>query len=162
MCPHLIRLLGSTGHNVEIKKFEGPPQRGHLRTSHQASLVANANGSSSKQSRFFDDFEFEPSDGDVKAKFDWSLVKTIDLVGDLHLEAEPEIRFFDSVEVSPHLWVRLTLTDGEALEGKIDNSLYPMCNSCLLLFPLDEAANRKCVCVPSTSIATLQVVALRQ
>jgi Family of unknown function (DUF6982) len=160
MSKQWMEVVGPAGHTVEIRKFEGPPQRGHLKP------VGDAQPSSDEQTLSKDRdvlprFEFLPVDGTRSDLLDWSAVKSIELLKDLDEEPEPEVRFFDSVEVSPYLWVRVTLIDGHIFEGRVGNSLQQISSSFLLLYPLDETANRKCVCVPRGSIANLQVVTIR-
>ncbi len=155
----LLQLLGSTGHFVEIKPFTGSPRRGRLRPFDSQSLHNDHSGLASPN---LPELTFDPGDGSASAPLDWSQVKTVEFLNNPDQDSIPEMRFFDSTEVAPFLWIRLTLTNGEALEGKVENSLALLWNEALVLYPLEEFANRRCICVPRGAIADLQVVTLRQ
>ena len=156
----LLQLLGSTGHFVEIKPFAGSPRRGRLRPADSQSSLSSP--SSAVGSIDLPEVTLDPVDGSPSAPLDWTKVKAIELLHNPHQESNPEVRFFDSTEVAPFLWIRLTLTNGEALEGKVENSISLLCSQALVLYPLEEYANRRCMCVPRSAIADLQVVTLRQ
>jgi len=160
MSKQWMDVVGAAGHSVEIRRFEGPPQRGHLKPVGDAQPLSDEQ-TLSEDRDLLPRFEFLPIGGMRSDLLDWSTVKSIELLKDLAEEPEPEVRFFDSVEVSPYLWVRVALIDGHILEGRVGNSLQQLSSSFLLLYPLDETANRKCVCVPRGSIATFQVVTIR-
>lgn len=94
---------------------------------------------------------------------DWTSVKSIHFMKELGTcVTEEAVRFFDSAAIPPYLWVRVCFIDGEVIEGKIDNSLSLMNGSCLMLYPLDEAGNHECICVPRSAIANLQVITFRR
>ncbi len=104
----------------------------------------------------------QPADQSRPSHHDWKSIKAIHFVKDLDIDQEESVRFFDSAAIPPYLWVRITFTDGEVIEGKIDNSLSLMNGPCLLLYPLDEEANQKCVCISRAAIASLQVITFRR
>ena len=159
MADSLAQILGVNGQSVEIRRFGRQPQRGHLKLSGSPATSISQHG---ELPSLLPALEFGPSDGTDTGDLDWATVKTIDLLSDLEQKSEPQVRFFDETKVSAYLWVRITLMDGEALEGKIENSIRFLCCSCIVLYPLEDEANRRCVCVPRNAIASLQVVALRQ
>jgi hypothetical protein len=58
------------------------------------------------------------------------------------------------------LWLRMTLTDGEELEGLAANDRSLVDGSGLLLTPPDTRSNTQRIYVPRSSIQTLEVVSL--
>ena len=58
------------------------------------------------------------------------------------------------------LWLRMTLTDGEELEGLAANDLSLIEGAGLLLTPPDTRSNTQRVYVPRQAIQTLEVVSL--
>lgn len=61
---------------------------------------------------------------------------------------------------SAGLWLRLTLGDGELLEGLAANDLSLLATNGLLLIPPDTRSNTQRIFVPRPAIASLEVVAL--
>jgi hypothetical protein len=61
---------------------------------------------------------------------------------------------------TPGLWLRMTLNDGEELEGLAANDRSLVEGSGLLLTPPDTRSNTQRIYVPRTAIQTLQVVSL--
>lgn len=100
--------------------------------------------------------------GAAATTVDWESVKAIHFIKDIEAEHEDGVRFFDSAAIPPYLWVRVAFTDGELIEGKIDNELSLINGAWLMLYPLDDAANHECVCIPRTAIASLQVITFRR
>lgn len=103
------------------------------------------------------------TDEDSPSHLDWTSVKSINFMKGLGaFAAEETVRFFDSAAIPPYLWVRVSFVDGEVIEGKIDNSLSLMNGLCLMLYPLDEAGNHECLCVPRSAITNLQIITFRR
>src|SRR5580692_9223782 len=61
---------------------------------------------------------------------------------------------------TPGLWMRLTLTDGDELEGLAANDRSLVEGAGLLLTPPDTRSNTQRIYVPRTSIQTLEVLGL--
>jgi hypothetical protein len=61
---------------------------------------------------------------------------------------------------SAGLWLRMTLNDGEELEGLASNDRSLVDGAGLLLTPPDTRSNTQRIYVPRTSIQTLEVVSL--
>lgn len=96
----------------------------------------------------------------------WEEVKWVCFVRDLPAEngdAAPERlirKKFSTKPRTPGLWLRLTLTDGEELEGLAANDRSLIDGAGLLLTPPDTRSNTQRVFVPRTAIQTLEAVAL--
>lgn len=97
----------------------------------------------------------------------WDLVKWVCYVRDFPAhpgdQANPERLLHKRFSVRPRtagLWLRLTLTDGEELEGLAPNDLSLIRGTGLLLTPPDTRSNTQRIYVPRQSIQTLEVVAL--
>lgn len=73
---------------------------------------------------------------------------------------QKDVRFFDSLSIHPLLWVRLTFTDGEVMEGRVANALDLLTNTAFRLFPVDELTNNQCLFVPKSSLTSFQVIGL--
>ena len=71
-----------------------------------------------------------------------------------------DVRFFDSLSIHPLLWVRLTFSDGEIMEGRVTNELGLLTGSVFRLFPVDEFTNNQCLFIPKTSLTSFQVIGL--
>jgi hypothetical protein len=61
---------------------------------------------------------------------------------------------------TPGLWLRMTLTDGEELEGLAANDRSLIEGAGLLLTPPDTRSNTQRIYVPRQAIQTLEVVSL--
>jgi hypothetical protein len=61
---------------------------------------------------------------------------------------------------TPGLWLRMTLTDGEELEGLASNDRALVDGAGLLLTPPDTRSNTQRIYVPRQAIQTLEVVSL--
>jgi hypothetical protein len=61
---------------------------------------------------------------------------------------------------TPGLWLRMTLTDGEELEGLAANDRSLIDGAGLLLTPPDKRSNTQRIYVPRQAIQTLEVVSL--
>ena len=61
---------------------------------------------------------------------------------------------------TPGLWLRMTLTDGEELEGLAENDRSLVEGAGLLLTPPDTRSNTQRIYVPRQAIQTLEVVSL--
>jgi hypothetical protein len=97
----------------------------------------------------------------------WEQVKWVCYVRDLPApwsdQANPERLLHKRFSVRPRtagLWLRMTLTDGEELEGLAANDLSLIEGAGLLLTPPDTRSNTQRIYVPRQAIQTLEVVSL--
>jgi hypothetical protein len=95
----------------------------------------------------------------------WSQIKWVCYVKDLNLsdQANPERllrRRFATKPRTPGIWLRLTLTDGEELEGLAANDRSLVDGAGLMLTPPDTRSNTQRVYVPRVAIQTLEVMGL--
>ena len=77
--------------------------------------------------------------------------------------ANPERLLHKRFSVRPRaagLWLRMTLTDGDELEGLAENDLSLVTGGGLLLTPPDTRSNTQRIYVPRQAIQTLEVVSL--
>jgi hypothetical protein len=72
-----------------------------------------------------------------------------------------EVRFFDSARAPRTLWIRITFTDGQILEGEMTNELDTFIAQHFLIYPLDARSKTKCILVSRAAIAGLQVISTR-
>lgn len=71
-----------------------------------------------------------------------------------------DVRFFDSLSIHPHLWVRVTFQDGEIMEGRVSNGIDLLNENSFRLFPVDELTNNRCLFVPKRSLSNFQIIGL--
>jgi hypothetical protein len=96
----------------------------------------------------------------------WEQVKWVCYVRDLPPSSDqvnPERLMHKRFAVRPRtagLWLRLTLTDGEELEGLAANDLSLVEGAGLLLTPPDTRSNTQRIYVPRQAIQALEVVSL--
>ena len=97
----------------------------------------------------------------------WAAVKWVCYVRDLPLSAadqtNPERLLHKRFTVRPRaagLWLRMTLTDGDELEGLAANDRSLVDGAGLLLTPPDMRSNTQRIYVPRPAIETLEVVGL--
>ena len=97
----------------------------------------------------------------------WDQVKWVCYVRDFPAhpsdQANPERLLHKRFSIRPRtagLWLRLTLSDGEELEGLAPNDLSLIQGTGLLLTPPDTRSNTQRIYVPRQAIQTLEVVAL--
>jgi hypothetical protein len=97
----------------------------------------------------------------------WGQIKWVCYVRDLPApwsdQANPERLLHKRFSVRPRtagLWLRMTLTDGEELEGLAANDLSLIEGAGLLLTPPDTRSNTQRIYVPRQAIQTLEVVSL--
>lgn len=97
----------------------------------------------------------------------WEQVKWVCYVRDLPSassdQANPERLLHRKFSVRPRaagVWLRLTLTDGDELEGLAANDVSLVAGAGLLLTPPDTRSNTQRIYVPRPSIQTLEVVSL--
>lgn len=104
---------------------------------------------------------FEPSDGEQCGTIDMSSVKAI-YIGD---RAEPGLqsspRFFDSAPIPASLWVRVTLVDGEVVEGMMPNAWSAISGPVLELHLPGAQSGYRQVLMPRNAITKLQVITTR-
>jgi hypothetical protein len=95
----------------------------------------------------------------------WDQVKWVCYVRDLPAgdSANPERLLHKRFAIRPRtagLWLRMTLTDGEELEGLAANDRSLVDGAGLLLTPPDTRSNTQRIYVPRQAIQTLDVVSL--
>jgi hypothetical protein len=97
----------------------------------------------------------------------WEQVKWVCYVRDFPASSgdlvNPERLMHKRFSVRPRtagLWLRMTLTDGEELEGLASNDLSLVEGAGLLLTPPDTRSNTQRIYVPRQAIQTLEVVSL--
>ncbi|MGD0548722.1 MAG: hypothetical protein ABR991_13000 [Terracidiphilus sp.] len=98
-------------------------------------------------------------------RISWDQVKWVCYVRDFPAgdSANPERllhRRFSIRPRTPGLWLRMTLTDGEELEGLAANDRSLVEGAGLLLTPPDTRSNTQRIYVPRAAIQTLEVVGL--
>jgi hypothetical protein len=100
-------------------------------------------------------------------RFAWESVKWVCYVRDLPAGAlsdpNPERLLHKRFTVRPRaagLWLRMTLTDGDELEGLAANDRSLIDGAGLLLTPPDQRSNTQRIYVPRTAIQALEVVSL--
>lgn len=97
----------------------------------------------------------------------WNLVKWVCYVRDFNLssidQSNPERLLHKQFAVRPRtagLWLRMSLTDGDELEGLAANDRSLVDGAGLLLTPPDMRSNTQRIYVPRQAIQTLEVVSL--
>lgn len=100
-------------------------------------------------------------------RISWEQVKWVCFVRDFPAssgdQANPERLLHKRFAVRPRsagLWLRLTLTDGDELEGLAANDRSLIEGAGLLLTPPDTRSNTQRIYVPRQAIQTLEVVSL--
>jgi hypothetical protein len=95
----------------------------------------------------------------------WSQIKWVCYVRELNLsdQSNPERllrRRFSTRPRTPGLWLRLTLTDGEELEGLAANDRSLVDGAGLMLTPPDTRSNTQRIYIPRAAIQALEVMGL--
>jgi hypothetical protein len=96
----------------------------------------------------------------------WKQVKWVCYVRDFPAQSEtanPERLLHKRFSIRPRtagIWLRMTLSDGEELEGLAPNDLSLLQGAGLLLTPPDTRSNTQRIYVPRTAIQTLEVIGL--
>ena len=97
----------------------------------------------------------------------WDAVKWVCFVRELSVtsadQSNPERLLHKRFSVRPRtagLWLRLTLTDGDELEGLVANDRTLVEGAGLMLTPPDTRSNTQRIYVPKKAIQTLEVVGL--
>ncbi|MGD0095514.1 MAG: hypothetical protein ABSB60_03405 [Terracidiphilus sp.] len=98
-------------------------------------------------------------------RFGWEHVKWVCYVRDFPAgeNANPERlqhKRFATRPRTPGIWLRMTLTDGEELEGLAANDRSLVEGAGLLLTPPDTRSNTQRIYVPRQAIQTLEVVSM--
>jgi len=100
-------------------------------------------------------------------RLEWNTVKWVCYVRDLTVlpadQVNPERLLHKRFTIRPRtagLWLRMTLLDGEELEGLAANDRSLVDGSGLLLTPPDLRSNTQRIFVPRTAIQTLEVISL--
>jgi len=115
---------------------------------------------------FGDDSELEILDSSGKVlRMEWNQVKWVcyvrDLPGASGQQADPERLLQKRFTTRPRtagLWLRMTLTDGEELEGLATNDRGLIDGAGILLTPPDTRSNTQRIFVPRLAIQALEVV----
>jgi hypothetical protein len=113
-----------------------------------------------------DSTELEMLDlGGKLLRIGWEQVKWVCYVRDLPAadSANPERMLHKRFSIRPRtpgLWLRMTLTDGEELEGLAANDRSLVEGAGLLLTPPDTRSNTQRIYVPRLAIQSLEVVGL--
>jgi hypothetical protein len=112
------------------------------------------------------ELEFLDTGGKVM-RLAWSTVKWVCYVRDLAVspadQGNPERLIHKRFTIRPRtagLWLRMTLQDGEELEGLAANDRSLIDGAGLLLTPPDQRSNTQRIFVPRSAIQTLEVVSL--
>lgn len=118
---------------------------------------------------------FAPNQGELEIldlggkvlRIGWDLVKWVCYVRDLPSSASdqlnPERLLHKRFTIRPRtagLWLRMTLTDGEELEGLAANDRSLVEGAGLMLTPPDTRSNTQRIYLPRQAIQTLEVVSL--
>jgi hypothetical protein len=98
-------------------------------------------------------------------RFPWEQVKWVCYLRDLPAadSANPERLLHKRFSIRPRtpgLWLRMTLTDGEELEGLAANDRSLIEGSGLLLTPPDTRSNTQRIYLPRRAIQSLEVIGL--
>jgi hypothetical protein len=100
-------------------------------------------------------------------RFTWESVKWVCYVRDLPAagasDPNPERLLHRRFTVRPRasgLWLRMTLADGDELEGLVANDRSLIDGAGLLLTPPDQRSNTQRIYLPRPAIQTLEVVSL--
>lgn len=119
------------------------------------------------------DFDGDPAELEILdpagklLRVPWDQVKWVCYVRDFPAnpsdQANPERLLHKRFSIRPRtagLWLRLTLADGDELEGLAANDLSLIRGAGLLLTPPDTRSNTQRIYVPRQAIQSLEVVAL--
>lgn len=111
-----------------------------------------------------DELEILDTTGKV-LRIGWEQVKWVCFVRDFPAAAteNPERLLHKRFSVRPRaagVWLRMTLTDGDELEGLAANDLSLVAGAGLLLTPPDTRSNTQRIFVPRAAIQSLEVVSL--
>lgn len=97
----------------------------------------------------------------------WEQIKWVcyvrDLPGPSSDQANPERLLHKKFSVRPRaagLWLRMTLTDGDELEGLVANDLSLVTGAGLLVTPPDTRSNTQRIFIPRQAIQALEVLSL--
>ena len=100
-------------------------------------------------------------------RLEWTAVKWVCYVRDLAVspadQTNPERLIHRRFTIRPRtagIWLRMTLLDGEELEGLASNDRSLIDGSGLLLTPPDQRSNTQRIFIPRSAIQTLEVVSL--
>lgn len=112
------------------------------------------------------DLEILDPDGKI-LHFAWETIKWVCYVRDLPAagasDPHPERLLHKRFTVRPRsggLWLRMTFTDGDELEGLAANDCSLIRGPGLLLIPPDQRSNTQRIFVPRSAIRALEVVSL--
>ena len=74
---------------------------------------------------------------------------------------QPALRFHDHVPTPDCLWARLTFTDGEVIEGMIENGRNFLLEPGFIVTPTDPTGNNWLIYVLKSNVRNFQVLGLR-
>jgi hypothetical protein len=152
------KAMATTRKPVIVRKFSRDWCAGYA----GASLGQNASLSQNEANSGATELEILDLGGKV-LRIGWEQVKWVCFVRDLPASdaANPERllhKRFSTRPRTPGLWLRMTLTDGEELEGLAANDRSLIDGAGLLLTPPDTRSNTQRIYVPRQAIQTLEVV----
>ncbi|HWT65397.1 MAG TPA: hypothetical protein VN151_04735 [Terracidiphilus sp.] len=141
--------MGSSRKPVIVRKFTRDWLAGYA----EAAIPASASG-----------LELLDQAGKV-VTIDWAVVKWVCYVRDLTTadQSNPERLLQKRFTVRPRaagVWLRMTLTDGEEIEGLAANDRSLIDGPGLLLTPPDTRSNTQRIYIPRAAIQSLEVVSL--
>jgi hypothetical protein len=81
-----------------------------------------------------------------------------------HFEGQPQRRDlrFHSASVSNGIWVEVGFSDGECIEGIVENTAHVLLEAGFFLVPTDPGSNNRLIYVLKHAIHTFRVLGLRQ
>lgn len=142
-------------HAVVVHMKNSTVLHGYYRT-HAADVTPNAAPGELPETMII-----EPEDGSPSITLSLDDAKAVFFVRSFAgTPSQRDVRFFDSLSIHPHLWVRMTFQDGEIMEGRVSNSIDLLMDNAFRLFPVDELTNNHCLFVPKGSLRSFQIIGL--
>ncbi len=142
-------------HTVVVHLKNSSVVHGYYRT-HESAITPNATPGDLPGS-----MTIEPEDGGPALTVNLDDAKAVFFVRSFAgSPTQQDVRFFDSLSIHPHLWVRMTFQDGEIMEGRVSNSIDLLTENAFRLFPVDELTNNHCLFVPKGSLRSFQIIGL--
>jgi hypothetical protein len=88
-------------------------------------------------------------------------VKAVFFVKTFEGKEHDDLRFYDHLDPQPCLWVRITFTDGEVIEGIVRNDSTIALGSAFFMAPVDPEGNNWLIYVLKSRLRNFQVLGLR-
>lgn len=89
-------------------------------------------------------------------------IKAVFFVKDFKGDSEyQEVKFLSKKPPNSWLWVRVSFTDGEVIEGKVRNNKDLLFSPGLYVWPSDEQTNNEFVYVVKSAVEDLSILALQ-